>query len=415
MSKNSKQAICRFCKNKLKHVFADLGLSPISNAYLNEKDLKKEEKYFPLVTYVCDKCFLVQVPEHQSPKEIFEEYAYFSSFSDTWLAHCSEYTEKVTKQFDLNSDSQVIELASNDGCLLQYFKNKNIPVLGIEPAKNVAEHANQQGIKTIAKFFGTELASQLVEQKTKADLLLGNNVLAHVPDLNDFVAGMKLLLKEKGVITMEFPHLKNLMEQNQFDTIYHEHFSYFSFKVASEVFAHHGLQIFDVEQIPTHGGSLRIYAKHQDNKDLSISPRCQKLIKEEKLASMDNLQVYTDWQKNIQKVKKDLLDFIAKAKAEKKTLACYGAPAKGNTLLNYFGINADNVQYTVDRSPHKQGKYLPGSHIPIYAPDKFRETKPDYVWILPWNIQDEIMDQMSHIRKWDGQFVICIPKLKIMK
>ena len=407
---------CRFCQHPLQHTFVDLGGSPISNDFLNTKQLDKSEKFYPLHTYVCDRCFLVQLESVESPEHIFGDgdYAYFSSYSDSWLKHCKLYTDLMTARFGLNGNSQVIEIASNDGYLLQYFQQKNISVLGIEPASNVAAVAEAKGIPTLTKFFGVQTARALVDSDKQADLLLGNNVLAHVPDLNNFVAGMKLLLKPNGVITIEFPHLLQLIEQNQFDTIYHEHFSYFSFLAVEKVFAAHGLTLFDVEELPTHGGSLRIYGRHTEFQDLPIGERVQQLQAKEIAAGLDKIDTYLGFDKQVQKVKRQLLQFTIEAKNQGKSIVAYGAPAKGNTLLNYCGIRTDFIDYTVDRSPHKQGLFLPGTHIPIYHPDRIAETKPDYLLILPWNLRSEIVEQMVHIREWGGKFVVPIPKLEVI-
>ena len=404
---------CRFCSNLLKHTFVDLGMSPLSNAYLKLDTINKAEKFYPLHTYVCDNCFLVQLEEFETPDHIFSDYAYFSSYSETWLRHAENYTELMIKRFGLNANSQVIEIASNDGYLLQYFQKQNIPVLGIEPAANVAKVAEEKGIPSLVKFFGVSTAQELVAQGKQADLLLGNNVLAHVPDLNDFVAGMKIVLKPDGILTMEFPHVLQLILQNQFDTIYHEHFSYFSFLTVEKVFATHGLTLFDVEELPTHGGSLRIYGQHNDGKK-PISDRVSLLKSKERKAGLEQLETYLGFGDKVKSIKCDLLSFLIDAKKQGKSIVGYGAPAKGNTLLNYCGIRTDLIDYVVDRSPHKQGLFLPGTHIPIYHPDKIRETKPDYLLILPWNLKDEIMGQMADIREWGGKFIVPIPEVEIL-
>jgi 2-polyprenyl-3-methyl-5-hydroxy-6-metoxy-1,4-benzoquinol methylase len=404
---------CRFCDKDLIYTFADLGLSPLSNSYLKVEQLQTMEPFYPLHAYVCEKCHLVQLQEFQSPENIFGDYAYFSSYSESWLKHVKDYTGLMIKRFGFDANSHVVEIASNDGYLLQYFKEKDIPVLGIEPAANVAKAAREGGIPTIVKFFGVRTAKELAGEGKQADLLIGNNVLAHVPDLNDFVEGMKILLKPQGIITVEFPHLMRLMEENQFDTIYHEHFSYFSFLTVNKVFAAHGLDIFDVEEIPTHGGSLRIYACHAEDRSKSAGQRVKKLIDKETAAGFGTLEKYLSFNERVKRIKQDILLFMIGAKREGKTIAGYGAPAKGNTLLNYCGIRTDFIDYTVDRSPHKQGKYLPGTHIPIHHPDRIKETKPDYLIILPWNLRDEIMDQMANIRVWGGKFVVLIPKATI--
>jgi len=405
---------CRFCGKKLTHLFVSLGLSPLSNSYLSKQQLNKREPFYVLDLYVCDSCFLVQLEEFESPEHIFSDYAYFSSYSDTWLKHVKAYVEKMIGTFKINCDSFVVEIASNDGYLLQYFMEKHIPVLGIEPAKNVAEVALKKGVPTERVFFGVETAKRLSAGGRRPDILLGNNVLAHVPDLNDFVKGLKIMLKPGGIITMEFPHLVKLVEDILFDTIYHEHFSYFSFLTVEKVFAFHGLTIFDVEKIPTHGGSLRIYAKHMEDTSKQISDNVLKLRAEEKAKGYDTLVPYLDFSERVVAKKMEILDFLINCKKANLKVVGYGAPAKGNTLLNYCGIKSDFISYTVDRSPYKQGKYLPGSRIPIEAPEKIMATKPDFVFILPWNIKDEIMEQMSFIRKWGGKFVIPIPKFEVV-
>ena len=404
---------CRFCRNLLNHTFVDLGMSPLSNAYLKLDTINKAEKFYPLHAYVCDNCFLVQLEEFETPDHIFSDYAYFSSYSETWLRHAENYTELMTQRFSLNANSQVIEIASNDGYLLQYFQKQNIPVLGIEPAANVAKVAEEKGIPSLVKFFGVSTAKELVNQGIQADLLLGNNVLAHVPDLNDFVAGMKIVLKPDGILTMEFPHVLQLILQNQFDTIYHEHFSYFSFLTVEKVFATHGLTLFDVEELPTHGGSLRIYGQHNDGKK-PISDRVSLLKSKEIEAGLDQRSTYLGFGEQVKATKRHLLSFLIDIKNRGKSVVGYGAPAKGNTLLNYCGIRTDLLDYTVDRSPYKQGLFLPGTHITIYHPDKIIETKPDYLLILPWNIKDEIIEQMSHIREWGGKFVVPIPEVEVI-
>jgi len=385
-------------------------MSPLCESYLTPVQLNQMEPFYPLHVYVCDRCFLVQLLEYVSPSDIFGHYAYFSSYSDTWLQHAKDYTEKMIGRLGLHGQSQVVEIASNDGYLLQYFVAQGIPVLGIEPAANIANVAQAKSIPTVVKFFGQQTAWELVKKGKQADLLLGNNVLAHVPDLNDFVAGMKTLLKPEGVITMEFPHLMRLMEGNQFDTIYHEHFSYLSFITVEKVFATHGLIIFDVEQLSTHGGSLRIYASHAEDTSKSISQQVKTLRYEEKAAGFSTIEHYFSFAQKVKETKFKLLDFLISAKRQGKSVVGYGAPGKGNTLLNFCGIRTDFIDYTVDRSSFKQGKLLPGTHIPIFHPDKISETKPDYLLILPWNLQHEIMNQMSYIRDWGGKFVVPIPE-----
>jgi len=404
---------CRFCNANLTKIFVDLGMSPLSNSFLTADMLKKKEKFYPLLALVCDKCFLVQLPEIESPENIFRDYAYFSSFSDTWLKHSENYVNAMLVRFSFDSNSLIVEIASNDGYLLQYFKKKEIPILGIEPAANVAKVAEQKGIPTIIKFFSENTAKELLKEGKKADLIVGNNVLAHVPNLNDFVEGMRILLKPEGVITMEFPHLLKLIHQNQFDTIYHEHFSYFSFITVQKVFSFHKLTIFDVEELSTHGGSLRIFVKHFENDSHSVTKKITELLQKEKDFGLENILTYTSFAEKVKTTKQRINEFFNKAKNENKKIVCYGASAKGNTLLNYCGIGTNFVDYAVDQSPYKQGLYLPGTHIPIKKPDKIQETKPDYVLITPWNLKEEIMKQMSYIRDWGGKFVIPIPEVKI--
>lgn len=406
--------ICRFCNTPLEHTFVDLGVSPLANSYLKPAQLQEMEPFYPLCVFVCHNCLLVQLPEWETPENIFGDYAYFSSFSESWLQHAQRYTDLMVDRFKFDGNSCIVEIASNDGYLLQYFKEKGIPVLGIEPAQNVAKAARDKGIPTISKFFGVKTAQELAKEGKQADLLLGNNVLAHVPDLNDFVEGMRLALAPQGVITMEFPHLMQLMAENQFDTIYHEHFSYFSFSSVRNVFSAHGLTLFDVEELPTHGGSLRIYARHTEDSSKTVTDHVKDLLEREEKAGFLTLPYYMTFAQKVLKTKLGIFDFLVQAKKEGKTIVGYGAPAKGNTLLNYCGIRTDFIDYTVDRSPHKQGHYLPGSHIPIYPPDKVAETQPDYLLILPWNLRDEIMNQMKHVRGWGCKFVTFIPDVQIV-
>ncbi len=389
-------------------------MSPLANSYLSADQLDRMEPFFPLHAYVCAECFLVQLQEFETPEHIFTEYAYFSSYSDSWVAHAKAYVGEMLSRFGFDEQSQVIEIASNDGYLLQFFKERGVPVLGIEPAANVAVAAQEKGIETLVQFFNPETAESLGGRGIKADLLLGNNVLAHVPALNDFVRGMKIALKPTGIITMEFPHLLRLMQENQFDTIYHEHFSYLSLGTVERVFAKFGLRVFDVDQLPTHGGSLRIYATHDENDAQPVTENVNALKKEEAEAGLGGLDAYRAFSDQVRETKRALLRFLINAREEGKSIVGYGAPAKGNTLLNYCGIRTDLVDYTVDRSPHKQDRFLPGVHLPIYSPDKIRETKPDYVLILPWNIKDEIMKQMSFVRDWGGQFVVPIPRARVL-
>jgi hypothetical protein len=409
------QYTCRFCNNVLNHTFVDLGMSPLANSYVKNEDLQRMEPFYPLCAYVCTSCFLVQLPVFENPEDIFNDYAYFSSYSESWLKHAKDYVDSMIERFGFGADTQIIEIASNDGYLLQYFKEKGIPVLGIEPAKNVANAALEKDIPTIIQFHSEETAKELSAKSIQADLLVGNNVLAHVPNINHFVRGMKIILKSGGIITMEFPHLMRLMEENQFDTIYHEHFSYFSLISVNNVFRKHGLSIFDVEELPTHGGSLRIYACHAEDPSKVLIKSINELIAKEKAAGFDKLEHYMAFGKQVERSKLNILGFLVEAKREGKSIAGYGAPAKGNTLLNYCGIRTDFIDYTVDRSPHKQGCFLPGTHIPIYHPDKIMETKPDYLIILPWNLKEEIMEQMAHIRNWSAQFVTLIPDVVIYK
>ena len=405
---------CRHCGGPLEHTFCDLGMSPLANSYRTVEHQTAMEPFYPLHAFVCASCFLVQLQEFETPEDIFTDYAYFSSYSQSWLAHARAYTQEMSARLGLGRSSQVVEIASNDGYLLQYFVEQQIPVLGIEPAANVAAVARERGIPSRVAFFGTDTARTLRAEGVHADLLLGNNVLAHVPRLHDFVEGLRILLKPGGVITMEFPHLLQLMRQTQFDTIYHEHFSYFSFLAVEKVFTAHGLRLFDVSQLPTHGGSLRIFAAHSADDTHPTSANVHALQAEEAGAGLGNLAAYRDFSEKVKRTKRNLLKFLIDAKDRGKTVVGYGAPAKGNTLLNYCGVRTDLVNYTVDLSPHKQGKMLPGVHIPIESPDRIRETRPDYVLILPWNLKDEIMQQMAHVRSWGGAFVVPIPELAVL-
>ena len=405
---------CLFCAEPLRRTFVDLGMSPLCESYLTAEQLNRMEPFYPLHVYVCEKCFLVQVQEYVSPEGIFTEYAYFSSYSDSWLAHMKAYADMIAARLGLGRESRVVELGSNDGYLLQYFDAKGIPVLGVEPARNVAETAIARGVPTVVKLFGRQTARELVAESMQADLVCGANVLAQVPDVNDFVGGIKLLLKPGGVVTVEFPHLMRLMEENQFDTIYHEHFSYFSFLTAERIFAAHGLTLFDVEELPTHGGSLRIYACHANDASRPVSERATKLRAREESAGLDRLETYTSFTEQVHETKRRLLEFLIAARRKGKRIAGYGAPGKGNTLLNYCGIGTDFVEYTVDRNPYKHGRFLPGTHIPCFAPDKIDIEKPDYIFILPWNLKDEIMKQLAHTRAWGAQFIIPIPEPQIV-
>ena len=413
---NGNNRKCRFCEAPLYQSVVDLGMSPLCQKHVKPEEANKLEKFFPLHAYVCNQCWLVQLDEFATPEEIFaDEYAYFSSFSDSWLQHAKKYANLMIQEFGFNENSLVTEIVSNDGYLLQWFVEKNIPVLGIEPAGNCAEAAIEKGVRTEVKFFGVETAKILSEKYKKADLLLGNNVLAHVPDINDFVGGMKIMLAEKGIITMEFPHLQRLIEENQFDTIYHEHFSYLSFITVNQIFVHHGITLFHVEELPTHGGSIRIYGRHNHDDSKPIRNSVVGMLDREERLGFKTAAFYAQFEEKVKETKRKLVEFLIQAKREGKTIVGYGAPGKGNTLLNYCGIRTDFMDYTVDRSPHKQGNFLPGTRIPIYAPEKIEETKPDYVLILPWNLKKEISSQMSFIKDWGGKFVIPIPEVTVLE
>jgi SAM-dependent methyltransferase len=390
-------------------------MSPLSNAYLRFEQLNQMEPFYPLHARVCGGCFLVQIEQFECPENIFGEYAYFSSYSEIWNEHVRKYAEGMTERFRLDGNSLIVEVASNDGYLLQYFQGKGIPVLGVEPARNVAQAAEKKGIPTLAKFFGTGTARELQAHGKQADLIVANNVLAHVPDLRDFVGGLKLVLKPNGITTVEFPHLLRLMEGNQFDTIYHEHFSYFSYCTAESVFAKLGLTVFDVEEISTHGGSLRLYACHAEDDSRKPHSRVSDLRQREIAAGIRDPETYSHFGERVRETKRALLEFLIEVKRAKKSVVGYGAPAKGNTLLNYCGIGRDFLDYTVDISPHKQNHFLPGTHIPIYHPDMIRRTRPDYVLILPWNLRDEVIGQLADIRQWGGRFVIPIPSPEVIK
>ena len=404
---------CRFCETPLRQTLVDLGMSPLCESYVGADQLNQMEPFYPLRVYVCERCYLAQLEEYVSPEAIFTEYAYFSSYADSWLRHAKNYTDIMVERFGIGPASLVIELASNDGYLLQYFVEKGVPVLGVEPARNVAKVAIEKGIPTLIEFFGEKMAERLASEGKTGDLILGNNVLAQVPALNDFVRGMKVLLKPRGIITLEFPHLVRLMEENQFDTIYHEHFSYFSFLAAEKIFATHGLTLFDVDELPTHGGSLRIYARHAEDTTHAVTSRVKELRTQEEAAGLTQMRTYDTFSEKVKETKRKLLEFLIKVKREGKTVCGYGAPGKGNTLLNYCGIRTDFLDYTVDRNPYKQGKFTPGTHIPILSPDRIRETRPDYLFILPWNFKDEIIGQMSYIRDWGGRFIVPIPEVRV--
>ena len=404
---------CRHCGTALSRTFVDLGTTPPANSYLRGGDLNRPESFLPLHAFVCESCLLVQLEQYRTPDELFADYAYFSSYSDSWLAHAERYAEAMIHRFGLGDDGLVIEVASNDGYLLQFFDRHGVRVLGIEPAANVAEVAAEKGVPTLVQFFGTETARRLASEGTTADLLIANNVLAHVPNVNDFVNGLRLLLEPDGVITVEFPHLLRLMKGNQFDTIYHEHFSYFSLLTVERIFAVHGLKLFDVDELPTHGGSLRIYACHEAL-NRRISETIGRVRTAEYQAELDQPKAYDGFARQVNRTKRNLLSFLIGAKADGKTIVGYGAPAKGNTLLNFCGIGTDFLDYTVDRSPHKQGMFLPGTRIPIREPAAIAETRPDYVLILPWNLKDEIIAANAHIRDWGGQFVVPIPEVEVV-
>lgn len=406
---------CRFCNSDNLHSFVDLGMSPLCESFVPADKLDEMEPFYPLHAFVCGECFLVQVAEFVSGEEIFGgEYAYFSSFSKAWLKHAADYVDSITDRLGLDENSQVIEVASNDGYLLKNFVEKGIPCLGIEPADNVAATAIEKGVNTVVKFFGVETAKQLREGGLRGDLMIANNCTAHVPDLNDFIGGFKILLADRGVLTIEFPHLESLIRDVQYDTIYQEHYCYFSLLTFQKVLAHHGLTIFDVDEIPTHGGSLRIYVRHDNDDSKPVAASVNDILQRELAAGMDRLETYRGFSERVIATKHQLLEFLIKAKREGKQVVGYGAPGKGNTLLNYCGISTDFLDYTVDRNPYKHGKYLPGSRIPVFSTDKIAETKPDIILILPWNLKDEIVEQLSYARDWNAQFVIPIPEVTIV-
>lgn len=404
---------CRFCDAPLRHTFVDLGMSPLCESFVPADKKNHMEPFYPLHVWVCDQCWLVQLQEYVSPAEIFTEYAYFSSFSESWLAHARKYVDMITDRLGLGADHHVVEIASNDGYLLRNFVARGIPCTGIEPAANVAKAAGEHGVQSVVRFFGRACAADLAAEGRQADLVIGNNVLAHVPDINDFVGGLKILLKPGGVVTMEFPHLQRLMEGNQFDTIYHEHFGYLSILAVGKIFAHHGLRLFDVEELKSHGGSLRIFATHADNTTHADTGAVDALLAREVAAGFDSLPAYQRFASQVVETKRDILDTLIRLKRGGKRIAGYGAPGKGNTLLNYCGIRQDFLDYTVDRNPYKHGRYCPGTHIPIHPVEKIDEDRPDYLFILPWNLKDEIISQMAHIREWGGQFIVPIPKVEI--
>jgi hypothetical protein len=415
VSAEATKPACRFCAAALNVTFVDLGMSPLCQTHIEPHELNMMERFYPLRAWVCESCYLVQLEEYVSPDQIFSDYAYFSSYSDSWVEHARNYAHGMITRLGLGAKSLVMEIASNDGYLLQHFKVRGVPCRGIEPAANVAEVAVAKGIPTTVKFFGRKTATEVAQEYGRADLLLGNNVLAHVPDINDFVGGMSVLLKQGGVITMEFPHLLKLMDENQFDTIYHEHFSYLSFTTVEKIFAHHGLRLFDVDQIPTHGGSLRIYGCHAKDETHPNTLAVQQLRQEEAARGLTGLAAYGAFERLVKETKRKLLSFLIDVRQQGKSIVGYGAPGKGNTLLNYCGIRTDFLDYTVDRSPHKQGRYTPGTHIPIVDPERIRATRPDYVLILPWNLQSEITKQHSYIKEWGGRFVVPIPTVKVLE
>ena len=404
---------CRFCGTGLRRTFVDLGMSPLCETYPAETELNRGEVYYPLHVQVCEKCLLVQLEEYETPDKIFSDYPYFSSFSDSWLRHAEQYCRRMVSRFGLGAQSFAVEVASNDGYLLQYLVKQGVPVLGVEPAANVAKVALERGVPTVVRFFGVALANELAAQGRRADLVLGNNVLAQVPDLNDFVEGLKILLKPGGVLTLEFPHLLQLIEQNEFDTIYHEHFSYFSMYTTILILEAHGLKAFDVEELASHGGSLRVYACRVENAARAVEPAVGELLAKEARAGLASIEGYGGFAAQVKSTKLAFVEFLLAAAREGKSVAGYGAPGKSATLLHYCGIGKDLIAYTVDRSPYKQGRFLPGTHIPIYHPDRIRETRPDYVVILPWNLKTEILQQLQFIREWGGRFVVPIPKVAV--
>ncbi len=407
---------CRFCKNPLEHMFVDLGKTPLANSYLSKESDFEIEKEIPLNALVCQKCFLVQVDEYEKPEDIFNNYAYFSSYSTSWLEHTKKFVTEMIEKFNISNNDQIIEIASNDGYLLKNFKERNIPVLGIEPASNVAKIAENSGIPTITSFFGTETVENIVNSGKKADILIAFNVLPHVPNLNDFVLGMKNILTKNGIIIIQFSaYLLDVIKKCEFDMVYHEHFSYFSLFTLKKIFESFNLEIFDVKEILVHGGSLRLFLKSSKNKEIAINENVEKLLKKEKDYGLQEISTYLKFQNNVENSKKSIQEFFIKAKEQKKKIVCYGAAAKGNTVLNYCKISKNDIDYVVDISPYKQGKFMPGTHIPIFSPEKIKETKPDYIVILAWNLKDEIIQQINFNKGWDGKFVVLIPEVKILK
>jgi hypothetical protein len=407
------RARCRFCGSGRTHPFVDLGMSPLCESFLAADALDRMEPFYPLDVFVCERCCLVQLREYVSPEQIFREYAYFSSYSDSWLAHAAAYADAMIGRFGLDAGSFVVELASNDGYLLRNFVTRGVPCLGVEPAANVAKAAERVGVPTLVEFFGRRCARELAACGPRADLIAANNVLAQVPDLNDFVGGIALLLAPQGVLTLEFPHLLELIEENQFDTIYHEHFSYFSLLACERILAAHGLAVFDVEELPTHGGSLRVFARHAGAEPAVASAALEALRKREHEARLDGPDGYAGYAARVAETKRNLLAFLIDAKRAGKRVAGYGAPGKGNTLLNYCGIRTDFLDFTVDRNPYKHGRFLPGTHIPVFPVEKLREARPDFILILPWNLKSEIAAQLEYARAWGAQLVVPIPRLEV--
>jgi SAM-dependent methyltransferase len=414
-NRRSNLPLCRFCYAPLKQTVVDLGMSPLCESYVPADQLNAMEPFYPLHVRVCERCYLVQLEQYVSPEHIFSEYAYFSSYSDSWLKHAATYVEMISERLGLGPETLCVELASNDGYLLQYFARKGIPVIGVEPAANVAKVAEEKGVPTVVEFFGVKTALEMFEAGQAADLIIGNNVLAQVPDLNDFVAGIQILLKPRGVVTLEFPHLERLMEQNQYDTIYHEHFSYFSFITVENILAAHGLVLFDVEELPTHGGSIRIYARHAEDKTKPVTPAVESLRERELALRLDCMDSYVSFAEQVKESKRALLELLIQLRRQGKRVVGYGAPGKGNTLLNYCGIRTDFLEFTVDRNPYKQGRFLPGTHIPIFPPEQIEKTRPDYILILPWNLVTEITTQLAYARTWGAKFIVPIPVPRVLE
>jgi hypothetical protein len=405
---------CRFCGEALHRTVVDLGMSPLCESFVAAEDLDRAEIFYPLDVRICDRCFLVQLPEYVAPEEIFTEYAYFSSYSDAFVQHARDYVDMAIERFGLGASTLVVELASNDGYLLQYFVESGVPVLGIEPAENVADAARARNVPTHVAFFGRELAQELVAQRGGADMVIANNVLSQAPHLNDFVGGMKILLAPGGTATVEFPHLMRLLEANLFDTIYHEHFTYFSLRTAESVFAAHGLTVFDLDEVDTHGGSLRLYLRHEDEAAGPVSAKVESFRRREEAADLESFEPYAAFRSRVEEAKRALLEFLIEARRAGKSVVGYGAPGKANTLLNYCGIRTDLVEYTVDRNPYKHGRYTPGTHIPIHPPERIAETRPDYIWILPWNLKDEIVGQLAYAREWGARMLVAVPELTVL-